>query len=316
VACVVLVLATGCTSDDDAGPAPTTEATVPTTVVDRSGIALAAVAGTTTSTVVDTGTAALTGSVRGPAGLLAGATVRVERLVAGHATRTEVVTGADGRFALPGVPGGRYRLRAFLAPWYAQVEPVVEFLRDGEEHTFDLTVEEQSGLVVRADVAPDAPRVGGAVNLVASVRSRAVGADGVVRSVPVPGASVELVGLGRWELRDDSAAVAPTTTSTTTRFGTTTTTTTRRSPSPAAVTDGAGLVRFQLRCRSAGPPGLALRVAFTAAAPPGGPAVTAPASGVETVALQLPDCTDPAAPTSTASSSTSASTGSTSTTTP
>ena len=297
---LVLFLAAACTSDDDAGPAPTTHPTVSTTVVDRSGIALAGVAGTTTSTVVETGTALLTGTVRGPAGLLAGATVRIERLLAGSARTTDVLTGPDGRFVLAGVPGGRYRVRAFMAPWYAQLKPVVEFLRDGEEHPFDLTVEEQSGLVVRADVAPASPIVDGAVNLVASVTRRAVGTDGVVRSVPLAATRVELVGLGRWVLRDDSQT-SPSATSTTTRFGFTTTTTERQSLSPIAVTDSAGLVRFELTCRSAGSPGLALRVPFTPTAPPGGAVPAPPSSGMETVALQLPACADPAAtPTSTA----------------
>lgn len=305
-----------CTSDDDAGPSPTTRPTVPTTVVDRSGIALAAVAGSTTSTIVDTGSAVLSGSVRGPAGLVPGATVRIERLVAGQQVRTDVLTGPDGRFSLSGVPGGRYRLRAFLAPWYAQAEPVVRFLEDGEEHTFDLTVETQTGLVVRADVAPDAPQVDGAVNLVAVVTNRAVGADGVVRSVPVVGTSVELVGLGRWVLRDDSAPNRSTTTSTATRAGSAATTTTvNRSLSPTAVTDGSGQVRFELLCRSAGPSGLALRVPFTVTPPPGEAAGPAQVD-VQTITLTLPECTDPgAAPAPGASSSTDAPTSEPTTTT-
>ncbi len=316
--CGALVLAAACTGDDDAGPSPTTDPTVPTSVIDRSGIALAGVAGTTTTApIADVGTAVLAGSVQGPDGLVVGATVRIERLVAGREVRTDLLTGPDGRFSVGGMPGGRYRVRAFLAPSYAQLEPEVRFLADGEEHTFDLTVERQSGLVVRADVAPEPPLLGGAVNLVATVASRSVGADGIVRSVPVTGATVELLGLGRWQLRDErststsssttstSRAVSPTTTTTTA-----TTSTTRPAPSATARTDGSGRVRYELRCTAAGSPGLALRIPVTITPPPDptGAPVASQAS-TETIALELPDCVDPATTTTTAdtaSTSTSA----------
>ena len=45
-------------------------------------------------------------------------------------------------------------------PCYAQTGAELRFLADGEEHTFDLKVEDQRGVVVRADVAPDQPLLG------------------------------------------------------------------------------------------------------------------------------------------------------------
>lgn len=300
-----LVLAGACTHDD-AGPTPTTDPTAPTTVVDRSGIALADVSGETTSTVVERGSAVLSGSVQGPSGPVAGATVRIERLLAGREIRTDVLTRADGRFTLSGVPGGRYRVRSFLAPSLAQLTPEVRFLSDGAEHKFDLVVESQSGLVVRADVAPEPPLLDKDVNLVAIVLTRTVGADGVVRSTPVVGATVELVGLGRWVLRDDSSSGTGGGSTSTSVTLAPTTSTTRRTLSPTARTDGSGKVRFELRCDAAGSPGLALRVPVTVTpAPdpttgaPGSPQVT-----TESVALDLPDCVDPTT-TTTASPSTS-----------
>lgn len=299
----VLALVAACTDGDDAQPAPTTQPEVPTTVVDRSGIALAGVAGSTTSTITERGTAVVTGSVQGPAGLLPGATVRIERLVAGREIRTDVLTGPDGRFVLGGVPGGRYRVRAFLAPSYAQVIPEVRFLEDGEEHTFDLVVEEQSGLVVRADVAPDTPLLDQPVNLVALVATRSVDGDGIVRYVPVVGATVELVGLGRWQLRDDSAPSAPST-STSRPLGTTTTTA-RRTLSPQARTDGSGHVRFELRCTATGNPALALQIPVTVTpAPDPSGAPVAPQPSTQTVALELPACVDPATTTTSAAPTT------------
>jgi hypothetical protein len=120
----------------------------------------------------------------------------------------------------------------------------------------------------------------------------------------VVGATVELVGLGRWQLRDDSAP-GPASTSTSTSTSTsrplgTTTTTTRRTLSPTARTDGSGQVRFELRCTAAGSPGLALQIPVTippAPDPTGAPA--APQPSAETVALDLPACVDPATTTTT-----------------
>lgn len=302
-----------CSNDDDAGPTPTPDPTAPTTIIDRSGIALAGVPGQTTSTIVERGKASLVGSVQGPGGLVVGATVRIERLVAGREIRSDVLTGPDGRFLLGGVPGGRYRVRAFLAPSLAQIAPEVRFLSDGEEHSFDLVVEQQSGLVVRADVAPEPPLLGGSVNLVASVANRTVDVDGVVRSTPVVGATVELVGLGRWALRDDAGSPPDDETSTSTStsstssssssssstsvpFGSTTSTTSRtgRSLSPTGRTDGSGRVRYELRCEATGEPGLALRIPVTVTPPPdpsGAPGT--PRTTTETIALDLPACVDP-----------------------
>lgn len=321
---VVAALAAACTGDDDAGPAPTTDPTVPTTVVDRSGIALAGVRGTTTSTIREVGRTTISGRVQGPSGLVPGATVRIERLVAGREVRTDVLTGPDGRFTVGSLPGGRYRVRAFLAPSLAQTKPEVRFLADGKEHDFDLTVEQHGGLIVRADVAPEPPVLDGPVNLVALVATRSVGTDGVVRATPVVGASVELVGLGRWQLRSDGGSSSDDeddSTSTSFTFATTSTTSQSR-PSPTARTDSSGRVRFELRCESTGDPGLALRVPVTVASPPdpsGAP--TPPQVTSQSVSLDLPSCVDPAASTTTTtsgeqSSSSTSTTTSTSTTRP
>jgi hypothetical protein len=225
--------------------------------------------------------------VAGPGGLLVGATVRVERLVPGGEVRTDVLTGPDGRFELRSVPGGRYRVRAFLAPAYALVTPDVRFLEDGTEHTFDLVVEDQRRLVARATVAPDPPVLGDPVNLVAVVASRAVDADGVVRSTPVLGVRVELSGMGRWTLRS-----APGTTSR--PLISSTTSTTFRPRTDVAFTDASGQVRFDLRCDIPGPSGLSLLVPVSVASEtiPGQPPAS-PTTRLEPVTLELPECIDP-----------------------
>lgn len=299
-----LVMAAACSRDQQAGPGPRPDPSVATTLIDRSGIALLGVTGKTTTTIATTGTASILGAVQGPNGLVVGATVRIERLVAGQVIRNDVLTGPDGRYSLTGVPGGRYRVRAFLAPSLAQVTPEVQFLTDGAEHTIDLTVKQMSGLVVRADAAPEPPLLHRPVNLVAAVSNRTVGADGIVRSTPVAGITVDLLGLGRWVVRDDGSTSDNTATSTTTgvTIDSTTSTTTRsnRGTIVSARTDASGQVIFALRCEATGTPGLSLRVPVTVTGPPdaqGNPGTTQDTT--QTVNLDLPACIDPATTTTT-----------------
>ncbi len=222
------------------------------------------------------------GTVRGPAGPAGGATVRIDRIVADREVRTDVTADPEGRWELRDVPGGRYRVRAFLAPTLAQTTAEVRFLRDRDEHTFELVMEEQQGLVLRADSAPDPPTVGNPVNLVLLVAQRTVDPDGIVRAAPLAGAVVELGGLGRWVLRDDGG------------FGSDSAT--------VRLTDG-GRARFELRCEVAGPPGLSLRVPVTVAPAPTTTAQGAPPAErqvtVETIAIEVPPCEAPARATTT-----------------
>lgn len=281
---LALVLVVACSGDDDADPPPTTEPTTSTSVVDLTSVVLPPVGGETTTTIDETGTARLVGTVRGPAGPLAGATVRIERLVAGRELRREVATAADGRWELAGVPGGRYRVRAYLPPRFAQMSTEVRFLADGEEHTFDLVVEDQRELLVRADVAPDQPQVDAPVNLLVVVAQRTVGADGIVRATPLSGLVVELAGLGRWAPRGDAPVVDPSgTPSTTVDDGGGTTMT-------AVLSEGRA--RFELQCLRAGAPGLSLRVPVLLPADPVPPASPTPdpVEAVEEIALELPAC--------------------------
>jgi hypothetical protein len=265
VALLLFGLIAGCSDDDDdASPVPPPRpSTTSTIVVDYSAVFLRPVAGVTTTTVRNTGSMVLRGTVRSPAGPLDGATVRVERIQAsGDAVVTDVTANADGRYELRGLPGGRYRIRAFKPPSHAPEEPVITFLAERQEHEVDLDVRAVGGVAVAADIAPDAPVIGAPVNLVVQVAVRQVGTDAAVRTVPQGGLPVTLQGFGTWV----PAALAPGSALPATLSGT---------------TDADGQVRFALACARGGAPGLSVR--FTL-------------GSEQVVPLELTGCSPPAPP--------------------
>jgi hypothetical protein len=234
---VAAVLAIAGCSDDGALPEPSptsAESTTSTTLFDFSGVPLEPVPGQTTTTLAQTGRSDVQGFVTGPqGGPIGGATVRIERLVFDSVATADLVTRPeDGGFDMPNVPGGRYRVRAFLPPTLAQVEPEVFFLEDGAQRKLDITLTEHSGLDVRASVAPAQPLLDEAVNLVVQVVNSVVDGNGIVRSQGVPGELVSLGGSSRWRLQ---------------------------STNPVS-TDGQGVARFELSCQSTGPPQLAVQL--------------------------------------------------------
>ena len=183
-------------------PSPTSEPQ------DLTAVQLAAVDGTTTVPAVpDSGTSHLGGSVNGPQGPVPGATVRVEHLVNGHTNPFDVLTDASGRWDLPNIAGGRYRVRAFLAPTLAQAEPNVFFLNEGDQRSVDLSVDAFTGSPeVSVAVAPDPPNVGQPTNVVVRVTRRAVAPDGVIRAAPVAGASVTFNPSDGWAVSGPATA--------------------------------------------------------------------------------------------------------------
>jgi hypothetical protein len=266
----------------------------PPTTAPRGGArpVLAAVDGTTTTAVPpNVGRARIAGFVSGPDGAVAGATVRLERVVGGATQVLDVVTTPEGRYDAGGIGGGRYRVRAFLAPTFAMAEGEVFFLPDGEERTLDLRVERFADPSVAVAVAPDPPVLDQPLNLAVRVTGRVVDVDGVVRSQPVGGATVQVTVFGGW------------------------------SPSPTtATTDGEGQARFTATCRSTAPTQVQVSVRLPGAAPPTttpgsppGPSptpTTAPAPATGT--FDVPSCVDPATLTTTTTTTTAGDPGPTS----
>jgi hypothetical protein len=263
-----------------------------TSVVDYSGVSLPRVPGTTsTSTVVEHGTATIDGTVGGPGGLVPGASVLAEHLVGRQAIPHLAQTGADGHFAIQGIPGGAYRVRAFLPPALAQTTPDVRFIDDGKETTYQLTMEDQRKVVARAAVAPSSPYVGDDVTLAVVVANRTVDQTGLVQSVPLNGLQVELSGLGAYQLASTGRPSS-------TRGSTTTTAFSFTSPT-MAFTDAQGQASFDLRCASSGTPTLELLVTVTVTpAPVQGQPPPVPTQQVQHLPLDVPTCLDATASTS------------------
>jgi len=194
---VIVVFASTCTAPgaQSLPPPEPTSSTVPETTItsiDRSQLVLEPVAGQTTTTLAETGDAVLGGVVTGPDGAVPGAIVRIERLVGDSVQTRQVQAAQDGRWALEGTPGGRIRVRAFLAPTLTMTEPEIFFLRDGETREVRLQLRPHQGLDVRAATAPSAPTVGDEANLAVRVLERVVDSEGVARTRPVAGITVRL----------------------------------------------------------------------------------------------------------------------------
>lgn len=179
--------------------APTTSTTAPT---DLSLLDLHGVPGSTTTTVaLGPGHARLFGVVSGPDGAVAGARVRIERLVGDAVAGADVGTDAAGHWEVKDVRGGRYRVRAWLAPELSITTPAAVFVGATEQREVPLTLQRYQGLVAVAAVAPSPPIVDEPVDLAVHVARRTVDEQGVVRSSAVPNTRLELFTASGWEVR-------------------------------------------------------------------------------------------------------------------
>lgn len=184
-------------------PPPTTATSTPTTLGDLASVSQAPVAGGGLPRVaLAPGRASLSGTVTGPNGAVGGATVHVERLVGDAVAAQDVTTQADGTWAMPGILGGRYRVRTWRAPDLALTVPAIFFLEDGTSQAVPLKVEQFSGASVEVAVDPDPPVVGQPTGLAVQLHVESVDAAGVVRGQAVAGAIVELANGLSWTVAD------------------------------------------------------------------------------------------------------------------
>jgi len=242
----------------------TTTATAPgeaptTTAVDASGLKLASVPGRTTTTMrIEPGEATITGMVTGPQGPVGGAVVHAERLVGEAVATKDVVSNADGTYAVANVLGGRYRVRAYQpSPAnLAQTTPALLFVGARESKLLNLQIDLFSGLSLSFALAPSQLVVGQSANLVVQVTNQSVDAKGVVSGLGIPAAKVQMV-------PGDGLVVD--------------------TVNPG-LTDGAGRAAFGVHCATVGSPAMSAvvndQVTFPLAMPPCNslPVVTAPPS--------------------------------------
>jgi hypothetical protein len=233
---LVLLALSACASDP--GKLPDVpefkQAATTTTAMDYAQVGLKGVSGksTTTSVVFGPGRANLNGTVVSDQGVVAGASVIVERIVDGTSASQILFTAEDGTWSLPAVLGGRYRVRAWRQPDLAQTTPSAVFLGATETKSVELKLREVGGLGVAASLAPNPPLIDTDINLVVLVTQKTVDANGVVRGEALPGSRVDLVGSGAWRVVSSNPVF----------------------------TDGSGQAKWVIRCRAAGRQPLAVNV--------------------------------------------------------
>ncbi|HEX9530659.1 MAG TPA: hypothetical protein VF954_05945, partial [Acidimicrobiales bacterium] len=189
-------------------PPPLPPNTSTTAAPDLSGVSLAGAPGRTTTTLaVGPGAASLSGTVSGPNGPIPAPAVivHVERLVGNAEATQDVATQPDGTWSLPGILGGRYRVRAYRPPDFAELDAQVFWLGGAEARQLALKVDQFSGVNVAAALAPSPAVVGEPAQLVVQVTTRSVDPQGIVRAVPVVGTSVALTGPGSWTIAANPA---------------------------------------------------------------------------------------------------------------
>jgi hypothetical protein len=184
------------------------------------------------------------GTVQGPDGPVAGATVLVERFVGTASGSLQVGTDGGGHYVVPNALGGRFRVRAWLQPDLSTFSSPTGFVAAGASLTLDVTLERHNAVTLQlassqATLSMDAP---GGVR--ALLTRETVGTDGIVRSVGLAGAQVTLTA-------SDGIVVT--------------------SGNPAA-TDGAGAASWVVSCTAEG----AHDVSATVADPAASDSVTLP----------------------------------------
>lgn len=215
-ACVALcgALATGCSSTPEAAAPPTSAPrqrpiVAPEPLPDTRYVALDPVAGSRGAFPVSVhgGELALGGSVVGPGGPVAGATVLLERFVGRSSGRLEVRTNAEGRWVAIDVHGGRYRIRAWHTPDLGMAASVVSFIAADAEVDLTLTVDRYAGADVTGDIDDAAPLVGTTATVTALATRQQVDGEGIIATAPASGRDALVTAVGPWALTGSSTAV-------------------------------------------------------------------------------------------------------------
>lgn len=169
---------------------------------------------TTTPVALQGGKTTIAGVVLGPGDTpLPGAVVRIERFEGERSAVLDVTANGNGAFSVGQLVGGRYRVRAWSAPTYAQPGSEVTFIGDGEQRSFRLSLSAPNGVQVSASAATPQIILGQTGSVSATFRREAVTRDGKVsyerqggQVVTVLGGGIYL-GFGATLTSDDSGTV-------------------------------------------------------------------------------------------------------------
>lgn len=238
---------------DDVAPIPTVTVPEGFVLVDARGVRLLPFESSPKATVpalpVYGGNATIGGRVTSSNGPVPNATVLIERLADDRSGAITVPTAADGTFQALKVLGGKYRVRAWLAPTLAATESQLAFLADDEVvGDLDITVEAFQGRQLQVGLDVTALNVGDPARVRALLTEQVVDAEGIVVGLPVAGAKIVLSRSGWFDL-----------------------------PQPDATTDAQGMASWPVRCRQEG------TTTFTAVAEGATDSFTTPSCGPKPV---------------------------------
>jgi hypothetical protein len=240
----VMALVAGACSDSTPSAAPETTPVPETTTPTTAAPATTAKPTTTSSTLKPTttsstllgmgpGEASIVGTVRGPAGGVDGATVRVERLVGKAVVSADVTTSGGGTYSMALILGGSYRVRAFKPPDFASSPVESFFLAANERKVLDLTMPAAGGERITATVAPSPPKVDQPATLTIQIGTGGVDDQGRLAITPRPGVPLILTPAAGLALEGG----------------------------PQATTDGNGSATWRIRCLAEGANTFSLTVA-------------------------------------------------------
>jgi hypothetical protein len=210
-----LVTGAACSSDDGRTlPAPNpSSTTTTTTVVDFSEVALAPITPGKAPPVTrpaGPGKASIAGKVIDDSGApVAQALVRATYFF--DPAKPEVIeglSGEDGSYRFEKLYGGRWRIRAWLAPVLATLEQPSFFLGATEQKALDLKVKAVPDLEVTSTMAPNPPLVGWLAELAVLVVNQTVDPEGKVARTPAGATDVTLALTSSWSLASGSATKA------------------------------------------------------------------------------------------------------------
>lgn len=175
----------------------------------RASLSENTVAGVTTTTLpaITPGPDTVSGTVLGPQGPVAGATVEADRFVGDAYRSARTTTAADGSWSFAGVLGGRYRIRAWQAPTLGMSTPQVLFVSSAAGQPLLLQLTQYQSPQVQAAVNPSFPTIGQTANLVVQVVNQTVNANGIETSTPDAGQRVSLVDGPEWQVTGANPAV-------------------------------------------------------------------------------------------------------------